>query len=69
METEPKEPYIYQPYGMQDREHWLSDRVFGIGGLSMLTTIKGLTRIEAEVLLETIKNTTAFREKPNDQRD
>lgn len=69
METESNGPYVYQPYGIQDKEHWAAGSVFGVGGLSVLTTITGLTKIEAEVLVETIKATTAFWEKPNDQRD
>lgn len=48
---EPKAPYIYQPYGYQDREHWASNRIYAIGAINPLATIKGLTREEAERVL------------------
>lgn len=48
---EPKGPYIYQPFGMQDKHHWASGRIWGIGGVSILTKIDGLTKPEAETVL------------------
>lgn len=46
-ETEPDGPYIYQPYGMQDAAHWSAERIYAVGGLSHLATVKGLTKAEA----------------------
>jgi hypothetical protein len=48
----PKAPYIYQPYGIQDgRERWNAGRIYAIGGLDLLVTIKGLTKAEADRVL------------------
>lgn len=47
----PDHPYIYQPFGMQNEDHWAAGRIYAIGGLSPLVTIKGLTREEADTLL------------------
>ena len=55
MEDAPKGPYIYQPYGIQNKEHWACERIFAIAGLGILTTIKGLTRKEAETILSSLK--------------
>ena len=52
MDIEPKKPYIYQPYGMQHPANWHSGRIYAIGGLSPTVTIKGLTKREAERILE-----------------
>lgn len=44
--------YVFQPFGMQDgKERWEAGRIYAISGLSMLATIKGLTRSEAEAVL------------------
>jgi hypothetical protein len=50
-DQELKGPYIYQPFGMQDEVQWQARRIYGIAGLP-LTTVKGLTRTEAEKILE-----------------
>lgn len=50
-EQEPQGAYIYQPFGMQDKTHWKSGRIYGLGGLPMGTAIKGLTKPEAESML------------------
>jgi len=49
--VEPKGPYIYQPYGMQDEENWRSGKIYGIGGVGGCTTIKGLTERNANRVL------------------
>lgn len=54
-ETAPTGPYIYQPYGMQDQEYWECGRVYAIGGLDNLMTVKGLTRSEAKRILEALR--------------
>lgn len=52
---EPKGPYIYQPYGMQDEAHWASERIYAISGMdSNLMEIKGLKKREAELILDLI---------------
>lgn len=48
-EAEPKGPYVYQPYGaITNPEHNAADRLWGVGGVSSLAMIKGLTKLEAE---------------------
>jgi hypothetical protein len=51
---EPTEPYIYQPYGMQDKENWKTKRVYGVGGLAS-ATIKGISKELAEKIVEWLK--------------
>lgn len=50
-QSEPDGPYIYQPYGMQHREHWKAGRIYGIAGIDALTRIDGLTKDEATLIL------------------
>ena len=53
--TEPKGPYIYQPYGIQDgKVRWDSGRIYAVSGISDLARIDGLTRDEADRVLEAI---------------
>ena len=52
---EPDGPYIYQPYGMQDPKHWEAKRIYAIGGLNWLATVKGLTKEEAQKILAALK--------------
>lgn len=47
---EPDGLYVYQPYGMQDKMQWMTQRIYAIGGLPMTTTISGLTREEADAI-------------------
>lgn len=54
-ERAPQGPYVYQPYGMQDKAHWSAGRIYAIGGLDHLTTIKGLTKDEAARILALVK--------------
>ena len=54
-EIEVTEPYVYQPYGIQDNANWKNKRVFGVGGVSMLATIKGLTKSEANRVVAVLK--------------
>lgn len=54
MNDEPTGPYIYQPYGMQDKDQWESKRVYAISGVPFLI-IKGLTKDEAEKVLAILK--------------
>lgn len=51
-QQEPKAPYIYQPYGMQDKTAWFLGRIYAIAGVSEVTTIRGLTKREAEGVLK-----------------
>ena len=47
----PKGPYIYQPFGRQDREAWMLGRIYGVAGISIVTIIHGLTKEEANAVL------------------
>jgi hypothetical protein len=47
-------PYIYQPYGIQHRAQWESQRIYGIGGLHLLARIDGLTKDEAGAILDAL---------------
>lgn len=53
--TEPTGPYMLQAYGVQDKEHWASGRIFAVVCIGDLTVIKGLTREEALGILDIIK--------------
>ena len=59
-QSEPKAPYIYQPYGMQDKEQWFLGRIYGVAGVSNITRIDGLTKAEAEAVLKIIKGEVAL---------
>ena len=48
---ERSEPYIYQPFGIQNKLEWAAGRIYGIGGWNLLTRIEGLTKPEAEAVL------------------
>ena len=56
-DVEPKGPYIYQLFGMQDHAYGQTGRIFAIGGLSELTTLSGLTRVEAGLVLAALLRT------------
>jgi hypothetical protein len=63
-EGAPDRPYIYQPFGsVSDRAHAAAGRLWGIGGVSLLTTIKGLTKDEAQRVLD------AFAQERDEVRD
>lgn len=54
-DQKPDGPYIYQPYGMQDKFHWGCGRIYGLDGLgSHLIEIKGLKKDEVKLLLKFI---------------
>lgn len=55
MQEEPKEPYIYQPYGMQDKYYWDTKKIYGVAGCGLFTTIKGITKDQAEKIVEIMK--------------
>jgi NifU-like protein involved in Fe-S cluster formation len=56
MSDAPKEtPYIYQPFGINDKAHWDAGRIYAIAADSMLTEISGLTKPEAERILSAMK--------------
>ena len=56
-EQEPKGPYIYQPFGTVSPNAERGARLYGIGGVSVGTTITGLTRDEAERILAALLET------------
>lgn len=49
-DAEPVAPYVYQPFGMQNKDHWSSGRIYGVGHPNWMVTIKGLTKEEAEAV-------------------
>lgn len=52
---EPDRPYVYQPYGALTHELQKdAGRLWGVGGVSLLTDIKGLTREEAEAVAKAL---------------
>ena len=55
-EIAPEGPYIFQPYGMQDEPYWTTGRIYAIGGLNLFTEIKGLTKEEANKILDVLKH-------------
>lgn len=53
-ETAPKGLYVYQQFGSQHPDHWRTGRVYGVGGLSLLTRIDGLYKSEAEAIVRAL---------------
>jgi len=65
-ETAPAGPYTYQPFGVQHPGHWKAGRIYAIGGLPELATVRGLTKDEAhKVLLALTDDTDALVEAAN----
>lgn len=63
--------YVYQPFGIQHPDKWKSGRIYGIGGLPMEATCHGLTKQEAEAVLDALLRQsssvpTAQREEQKD---
>lgn len=59
---EPKGPYVYQPYGaISDPEYSGVGRLWGVSGVSLLTTIKGLTQEEAQAVAKVLAATKAVQ--------
>ncbi len=53
VKAEPTGPYVYQPFGSaSDPEHEAAGRLWGVGGVSEYTEIKGLTKEEAEAVVD-----------------
>lgn len=58
-QQEPDGPYVYQPFGsVTHKEHEKAGRLWGVGGVHLLTGIKGLTKGEAQAIV------TALRGEP-----
>ena len=54
-EREPDGPYVYQPFGpVSHPDRGKTGRLFGVGGLDMQATIQGLTREEAEAVVDAL---------------
>ena len=49
----PPKPYIYQPFGIQDKERWSSGRIYGVAH-HLLASIDGLTKSESEAVLSAL---------------
>lgn len=56
-------PYIYQPFGIQNKEHWATGRIFAVVTDSPLTKIDGLTKSEAEAVLGAIRSVDGKEER------
>ena len=56
MSQAPKEtPYVYQPFGSQNKEHWADGRIYAVAAGNRLTRIEGLTKTEAEAVCAAMK--------------
>jgi len=54
-EKGPKGPYVYQPFGtLTHPSHNKVGRLYGVGGVHVLTRIEGLTKDEAEAVVEAL---------------
>ena len=54
-EGERKTPYVYQPYGnVMEVERAREGRLWGVGGLSIWTTITGLKKAEANEIVRVL---------------
>lgn len=51
--SEPKRPYVYQPYGTIS-EPDKGDRLYGVAGVSIHADIRGLTKAEAEAVRDAL---------------
>ena len=63
MSTAPKEtPYVYQPFGIQNKEHWADQRIYAVITGSRLTRIEGLTKAEASAICKVIAEQSLIAE-------
>jgi hypothetical protein len=51
---EPDKPYVYQPFGMRNVDHWERGRIYAVSGLHFLAKIEGLTKVEAEAVRDAL---------------
>lgn len=49
-DQEPRGPYVYQPFGMQHKEHWEAGRIYAVASADPLARIEGLTKTEAKAV-------------------
>ena len=60
MQTEPEQPYVYQPFGVNENG---GERLYGIGGIhpcgAVQVTVRGLTRKEADAVCEVLTKVQA----------
>jgi len=62
-QQEPTEIYVYQPYGsVSHQAHASAGRLWGVGGVSSLAEIKGLTPMEAAAVAKALND---LREQDN----
>jgi|GEM_PF-6158697 len=59
-QQEPESPYVYQPYGSVEGR---GERLWGVAGVSLSTTIMGLTKDEADAVA------TCLQQPPPTDRD
>jgi hypothetical protein len=55
MNAEPTKPYVYQPFGMQDKAHWETKKIYAVGGIGELSVIKGISKELAEKIVHLIE--------------
>lgn len=54
---EPVGPYVFQPFGsLTHPEHETIGRLWGVGGVSLFTTITGLTKAEADAIVAALQS-------------
>jgi len=56
--VKPDGPYVYQPFGMKEREHWNARRIYAVGGMDRLATLTGLTEGEAYSVVDALRGLT-----------
>lgn len=48
-------PYVYQPFGSQDKAHWDAGKIYGVATNDLFSRIEGLTKAEAEAVCEALR--------------
>jgi len=68
-QREPSGPYVYAPYGsISHPEHDSCNRLWGVSGVHMLCTIKGLTKDEAEKITRVLQGVHVARKLARDAK-
>ena len=69
-ERAPEGPYVYQPYGsVSNLNPFDESRMYGIAGISLGTTIRGLKKDEAERMLAAWLDTPEQSEPVEEETD
>ena len=63
-EGEPVGPYVYQPYGIIEKPWCEHGRLWGVSGIHSLSVIKGLTKLEAYAIVDTLERLRSQTDEP-----